>query len=195
MISKNISAILLTALIALVLPQPTNAYYTTAQSEAVLTPITAMYTITYSFGLPKQDIYLPIATERNLSHRENDRKLGFSIHDDDEEITNVGRTAGIVLSDAEIRDGMYFVPAGSSKTFTLLVFLRTQDTDQEDDYVVQVDNLPFLVDMGQEELTVRGLNTSELQYYVTGDVSLNENVRVSNIIIGASPLEVSPNGK
>ena len=183
---KYISAMVLTAYIAVLFPQATQAYFTSEQTAVRLTPITAMYTITYSFGLPKQDIYLPITTERNLSHKESERTLGYTMREDGKEIINEGRTAALVFSNAEIKNGMYFVPAGSSRTFTLVAFLRTQEDTPEADYVLQVENLPFLVDIDEEELQIRGLNPSELIYYATGEIELNGDGEPSTV----SPVKI-----
>ena len=199
MIFKNISALLLTAVIAVSLPNTTNAYFTQEQTQTALTPITAMYTITYSFGLPKQDIYLPTGTQRNLMHGESDRTLGYTIREDGEDITDAGDVAGVVLSNAEVKDGMYFVPKGSKASFTLVVLLRTQPNTPKEDYSLLVENLPFLVDMGGESLQVRDLNPSELQYYATDEVRLNDvapvDIEVTNITVNPSTVTVTPNGK
>lgn len=201
MILKNISAFVLTALIAVSFPGTSNAYFTQAQTQTKLTPITALYTITYSFGLSKNDLYLPLTAERNIMHGESDTKLGYTIREDKKDITNIGDTASFIYSKAEIRDGMYFVPKGTKASFTLVALLRTQEDASRENYLLLVENLPFQVDIDgdADTLQARGLNPSELQYYTTDDIYLNDNppvdIQVTSIEVNPPTINMTPNGK
>jgi len=199
MITKNISALILTALIAVSVPNTTSAYFTQAQTQTKLTPITALYTITYSFGLANYDVYLPLTAERNLMHDGSESKLGFTILEDSETVSDEGDTASFIYSKAEIKDSMYFVPKGSKASFTLVTLLRTQADTEKEDYSLLVENLPFWVDVGEETLQVRDLNPSELQYYATGEIRLNDNapvdITVTDVTTNTPGLIITPNGK
>lgn len=169
---KYITGVVLTLLFATALPHTSDAYFTSKQTAAPLTDTTGLYTITYSFGLPKQDIYLPIKTERNLMHGNGDSTLGYTVRTENNVIANDGIAAAIVLSDAEVKDGMYFVPAGESATFTLVAFYKAPAMTPMDGYKLQVEHLPFPVDLGEGDMQIRSLNPSELQYYVTEGIYL-----------------------
>jgi|GEM_PF-652958 len=185
MIIKNISVLVVTMLIAVSLPTSASAYFTQAQTQLQLTSSTALYSITYSFGLPNQDLYLPIIAERNLMHDASEAKLGYTIRNDREDVITTGDTASFIYSTAEIKDGMYYVPKGSKASFTLVTLFRTQTGTPAEDYLLLVENLPFLVDIGNPELEVRDLNPSELKYYTTNEVRLNQgklvNVHITSI--------------
>jgi len=172
-------------LIAVSLPTSASAYFTQAQTQLQLTSSTALYSITYSFGLPNQDLYLPIIAERNLMHDASEAKLGYTIRNDREDVITTGDTASFIYSTAEIKDGMYYVPKGSKASFTLVTLFRTQTGTPAEDYLLLVENLPFLVDIGNPELEVRDLNPSELKYYTTNEVRLNQgklvNVHITSI--------------
>lgn len=171
--TKFISGLMLTAVLAVAFPQTTQAYLTSSQTSVQLTDTTAMYTITYSFSGGKYDFYLPVVTARNLLHSESESTLGYTIRENDD-TTSIGDTAALVFSTAKLVDGMYFIPKGERKTFTLVTFFRTDIGTHQDDYALQVENLPFLVDIGGDALQLRGLNPSELTYYATEEVRLNE---------------------
>jgi len=119
-------------------------------------------------------------------HDKSEEKLGYTIRNDKEEVTTDGDTASFIHSTAEIKDGMYFVPKGSRASFTLVTFFRTQTGTPTEKYSLLVENLPFLVDMGNPELQVRDLNPSELKYYTTDEVRLNQgtlvDIQITSII-------------
>ena len=199
MIIKNISVLVVTVLIAASLPHTSNAYFTQTQTESTLTPITALYTITYSFGLPNQDLYMPLTSERNGMHGESESTLGYTIRNGNEDVVTEGNTASFIYSTAEIKNGMYFIPKGSVASFTLVTLFRTQEGTPTENYSMLVENLPFLVDIEASTLQVRDLNPSELQYYTTNAVQLNSNdpahIQVTNITTDPATIIITPNGK
>lgn len=161
-----------TALLLVLLPQSSEAYFTTAQTGTQFGETAAIYTIEYAFGLQKNDIYMPIVAERGLGWKSDAHKLGYTIHSEDGVSTN-GTTAAIVLSNAPIVDGMYKIAKGTAQKMTLLVVFSTTDALSKENYTLQVDQLPYYVDKGETELKVLQLNPSELQYYVSPAVRLN----------------------
>lgn len=162
-------------LTALFLPSTdAKAYRTTGQSAERIDEKGALYTIAYDFGSDKYDLYLPIQVQRGTSSA--DGVLSYQLVDDRDGASQYGKTTGIVLSDAGIRQGMYFVPRGQAKRFVLVVVLNEVDgapIDRSLDLALQVTNLPFTMEALNEPMKIQGkLNPSELIYYVTPEVDI-----------------------
>jgi hypothetical protein len=163
-------------------PCVTEAYFTTNQTATKINDMTALYSIEYAFGLEKRDIYMPVYAERGLLHASSAQKVGYSLREDGKEVTLQGTTIGMAVSKAPIVNGMYKLEKGKAQKMTLYVILTTSSTTLEMDYALQVDKLPFYVDIGKKDLQTQGLNPSELQYYVTKQVELNSKPKVKNSI-------------
>ncbi len=106
------------------LPATSQAYYTTEQTAVQLTPTTAMYTITYTFGPSAYDFYLPAHTSRSTVDSSN-LTLTYDLLIDGEEVTQTGESAAIVLSNTNLSDKQYHLPRGKRGTFTLVTFFKT----------------------------------------------------------------------
>ncbi len=158
---------LFSALCALAfLATPTHAYFTTAQSAEALTG-GALFTIDYSFGMAKHDVYLPFHAH-NQSVAPSADAVSYSILDEDGVVV-AGKVSAIVLSNATLgTDGMYKAKKGGAKKFTLVVVFIPETKDTEKTYRLQVTNLPFNFD-GTQQLQ---LNPSELKYYTTKSITL-----------------------
>lgn len=165
--------ILLSSLFTLlVIPGVSSAYTTSEQTAVQIDETTALYSITYSFGLKSNDLYMPREVVRDQNWKESTSTLGFVVLEDSKRLSAAGSAAGVVLSDAKVTtDGLYYIPAGHAATFTLYVILQTQPTDLEADYAIRVTDLPFLRGDEREHLY---LNPSELQYYQTPETEFNE---------------------
>lgn len=177
----------LVALCFIIMPEHTQAYFTTNQTSVRINEHTALYAIEYAFGLPKYDIYMPVLAERNLTNDSSIQKVGYSIQDDDNGVVEHGTTYGMVVAKAPIVDSMYKLEKGKAQKMTLYIIYTTASTTPEADYKLQVDSLPFYVDIKSngkiEDLETRQLNPSELIYYVTRNVELNSKPRIKNIQI------------
>lgn len=170
---KYISPVALFVVAILFLPTNTFAYKTTDQTAKRLTPTTAMYSITYVFGSPSRDLYLPIRTIRDGNDNSEVLSLGYEILEDKKTHTNAGETAALVFSNAKIVNNTYFIPAGSAAKFTLVGFLRTSVTTPEADYALKVNGLPFTEYNRFGDRIDSALNESELSYYITDEIELN----------------------
>lgn len=170
----NISLGIVVAVFLSIVPQASQAYFTTEQTATKVTGSTAMYTIEYRFGLQNQDIYMPIVTQRELEIGSEEKKVGYSMREDAKAVRSDGVAVGIVLSNAPIVNGMYKISKGISRKMTLLVIYSAQTDSHEADYALQIDKLPYYVDMGGAQLEMRQLNSSEMQYYITPEIELNE---------------------
>jgi hypothetical protein len=162
----------LTAIALFAFAPHADAYFTTNQIASVINEHAAVFAIQYEFGHEKNDIYMPIAVERDLLWENDQKKVGYSLRND-EEVVQGGTTAGLVLSSAPIVDGMYKIAKGTVEKMTLFVVLTTPADAHEMDYALQVDALPYFMDRGEDELQRLQLNPSELQYYVTKEIELN----------------------
>jgi hypothetical protein len=161
------------ALVALCTLMPTDAYayLTTAQSAELLEDGKGiLYTVTYDFGTEKYDLYLPIIPTRA------DRldALAYKFVDEIENETYKGGSSiGVVTSNAQIRNGAYFIPKGEARRLTLMVLLvlPTTPIEPDVDLALQVNGLPFKMISTSKEIDAH-LNPSELEYYRTKAVSV-----------------------
>jgi hypothetical protein len=134
---------------------------------------TALFTITYEFGLEDHDIMMPILATRNLSEENSRTKVGYSIREESETQTTAGSAVGLVLSKVPMVNGMYKLEKGSAHKMTLFVIYSTPKNALEEDYALQVDWLPYNVERNDGRESELQLNPSELQYYITKEVELN----------------------
>lgn len=145
---------------------PTHAYFTTGQNAEALTG-GALFTIDYSFGMEKHDVYLPF-TAHNQSVLPSTDAVSYTILDENNTAVP-GKVSAIVLSNATLStDQMYKVTPGSAKKFTLVVVFIPETKDTEKTYRLQVTNLPFNFDDTQQ----LQLNPSELKYYTTKSIKI-----------------------
>lgn len=145
---------------------PSQAYLTTGQTATTYSSTTALYTITYRFGFLNREAYLPIATTRDLQFGTTSDDLGYTLLTRSGSSTSVGKLTALVLSNATIKNGRYYLPAGKSGTFTLVAALTLPNGMAASDYALRVSSLPFV--MIDDKKTYRAqLNPSELQYYTT----------------------------
>ncbi|MEZ4200014.1 MAG: hypothetical protein R3B69_00190 [Candidatus Paceibacterota bacterium] len=157
--------------LCVVTPHVCSAYTTSAQEAVQIDETTALFSITFSFGLASRDVYLPIRAVREQAWGEEVNTIGFTIVEDKVPHSEAGSAAGVVISDAEVVGGeLYRVPAGTRETFTFYVVMKTEPDDLEADYAVLVTDLPFYRGAEQE---YQHLNPSELQYYQTPETEFN----------------------
>ena len=161
------------AFVFFVLPSTSEAYFTTAQSAEMLSDGKGiLYSVTYDFGTEKYDLIMPIVPERNGARETQTRTMTYTFIDEDNRESMMGESLGVVVSDAEIRDGYYFVPKGEARRFTLITLLKLPQTlvYEPFDLSLLVTNLPFILEHAGEA-NENQLNPSELQYYRTPSVS------------------------
>jgi hypothetical protein len=160
-------------LVLLASPESGYAYFTKSQSAERLDDQGVLYSITYDFGMEKYDLYLPIVPARSVATEAGKKDLTYTILDESEDVSGYGETVGVVVSNAEMRNGMYFVPKGEAKRFTLIVLLVEPETAPKNslDLALQVTNLPFTMKKEGLSLGAR-LNPSELKYYITPEVDV-----------------------
>ncbi|MCA9354227.1 MAG: hypothetical protein KC877_01775 [Candidatus Kaiserbacteria bacterium] len=157
------------------IPQASEAYFTTDQTATRLTANNILFTVTYSFGFAERDVLMPIFATRAESS-DSDTLMGYEIQDD-KATTALGTSAGLVLTKhpaVAIEDGKYYrVPAGEAASFTLVTLMSVTDEelDSNPDLSLLVTHLPFtMIDEGVE--IPAKLNPSELQYYHTPEIDL-----------------------
>jgi hypothetical protein len=167
---KNILYILAFSIFCLANPFSANAYFTTAQSAELLDDGKGiLYTVTYDFGTEKYDLYLPILPVR--ADRLNELSYEF-VDEIENETYKGGNSLGVVTSNAQIKNGTYFIPKGEARRLTLMVLLVLPSAPIEPalDLALQVTGLPFKMVSTAKEVDAH-LNPSELQYYRTPAVS------------------------
>jgi len=163
-------------LFTLLLPNASDAYFTTAQSATQINQNTILYTVTYQFGFLNRELYMPIVATRDLATTSKDFRIGYSILNGDTP-TNLGTAQTIALSsdeDVQIKDGRYYLPDRKSAEFTLVTLLTVSPEllAANPDLSLLVTNLPFLMIKDGVDVPAH-LNPSELQYYRTPAVKVN----------------------
>ena len=153
--------------------QQAQAYFTTAQSAVALSSTTALFTITYTFGSPTKELYMPIAAVRDLTVTANNKDLSYTLVDRNGSSTSVGTMNGLVLSTAQIKDNQYYLPVGTAGKFVLVALVTTQPDTPMSKYKLQVTALPFTM-VTKGEPRAQRLMPTELDYYVTPPVTLNK---------------------
>lgn len=167
-------SVMIAALVLVVLPAQSEAYFTTAQSAVKLEDGKGiLYSVTYDFGMEKRDLIMPIVPERKeASSTDQARTMTYAFVGPDGTESALGESTAVVVSNAEIRDGQYFIPRGQGKRMTLIALLRLPQTLVYEPYDLSllVTNLPFTI-VTDDAKFQNGLNPSELQYYRTPSVS------------------------
>lgn len=147
------------------------AYFTTNQKAVAFDGGSALFLIEYAFGVEKYNVHMPILAQD--SNEKSSTQVSYAVFDETGKEVE-GTVAGIVLSSATLdKSGMYIVPKGTAKRFTLAVVFTpsapvptVENTVKK--YRLQVTHLPFSFN-GTQELQ---LNPSELQYYTTKLIAL-----------------------
>lgn len=164
---KSLAALILSTFMFVLAVQPGHAYETTAKQAFTLDGKTAIFLIEFAFGHENHEIHMPLSAR--AGNAETPTSLSYVIYDDEGEAAK-GLTTGIVLSSAPYRKGMYVTPRGHKIPFTLLVAYTPSEDENQNAFRAEVTHLPFSFD-GIQQLK---LNPSELQYYTTEFVSLEQ---------------------
>ena len=106
--------------------------------------MTQLYTFNFTTQTDKADLYVPIIAGRDGIGTKSRFRLPYSMEEDGTE-TQSGLAYGLVLSDAEIVDGMYKIPAGTTGTFKLLVLYSLTDRPLDSEYELSLDRLHFFL--------------------------------------------------
>ena len=159
----------LLASLVLIAPLYTQAYVSTHKTSIRLNDHTLLFLTQFEFGHSQYDYRLPIKVMRgNTSALDT---LGIDVVNGSGLRTMEGTTKSIVLSDAKTENGLYIVPKGSKKTFTLVTFLILPEVRaaSSTDFAVGVNHLPFLLG-SNGAFTKNALTASELKDYKTAVV-------------------------
>ncbi len=173
----KIKKIFLLVIIAFVsLPQISSAYLTTEQTATKLDANTFLFTVTYKFGFLNRELRMPIGAVRGVSFGATSPFAGYVIQNDGKMVVTKGEAHSIVLSGAKVIDNEYYLPPGKASNFTLITVLNLTPemiavADEESRLSLLITSLPFtMIDKGKD-IPAR-LNPSELQYYVTPELSI-----------------------
>jgi hypothetical protein len=164
---NNISSLALVALMLLV-PASSQAYTPYNPQAQAVTPSSGLYSISFNLGHPKQDMYVPLRTQRTEKLDIQNKAVGFNFNTSQGGHSDISTSQAFVLSTAEIVGNMYKVPAGEGRQFTIIALLTLTEADPRAKYGLQITNLPFMIgDMTQ------GLNVHELGNYYTREIGLD----------------------
>lgn len=156
---------------AFALPQLTHAAYnTTNQTAEKVGPNTALFTVSYEFGMPNQAVYMPIMTQRDLAvgtDTTNAFRVGYQIERKDGTVVKDGTTTALALSRVPIEGTMYRIPAGEATIMTLVAVVQLPANVPFAGYRLHVTKLPFIFSDGTHPNSLNQMNKYELSQYVT----------------------------
>ncbi len=152
------------------LPVSSFAYTSTAQTALQMSSTQAMYTVEFGFSTHSNDFFIPIRAIAGEPYGSARDVVGFDVIADRSRVATEASTHSIVVSDAEVVDGMYRIPAGETRFFTLVTFVSVPPEEPDAEYLIQVTSLPHYVGVDRERRTV---NNIELRSFLTPGVELN----------------------
>ncbi len=121
----------------------------------------AVYTLSFVIGNSSKDLYIPIVGERDLANGTRKNRFGFSLEPGYEGgSSKAGEAIALIIAKAEIVDGYYKVPAGTSVAFKIVSLFKVKETEANT-YKFIVTELPFFVGDTRDP---RSFNPSELKY-------------------------------
>ena len=144
------------------------------QSAVRLNDDIVLYTVTFDFGFLNADVWMPVGAVRNSTMIGKPPVLGYSFYNESKEAVEEGNSYSVVLSDAPLIDGAYFIPERTRATFTLLTLLQLPRGNDmaEQDISLQVTSLPHIIKRASEDDTfIRQLSKVDLEAYHTETVS------------------------
>ncbi len=136
------------------------AYNTTHQESFTVDGKTVVYVIDYAFGHEKYNLTLPMHAVH--THTTATDTLGYEVRTKDG-VQGKGKAVGIVLSKAQLGNGVYTTKKGILTDFRLLVLYTIAPGEKVEDFSMNVTHLPFAF-KGVQDLE---LNASELRAYTT----------------------------
>ena len=149
----------------LVFATNTYAYETTGQAMYTLNDSLALYTVGYEFGFLNADLWMPITAVRENQTETTKPLVSYAFMTPQAETAWSGVSHAIVVSDAVVKNGYYFVPAGERANFTLLVLYQPVGTTGES-VSLQVTELAGLIKKDGELSRVQ-VTPEELEQYQT----------------------------
>ncbi|MCD5381740.1 MAG: hypothetical protein LR017_00310 [Candidatus Pacebacteria bacterium] len=139
--------------VCILMPLSSHGYKITDQTAFTLDNTAGIYLITFKLGHGNHDIYVPITA---TTEDRGNTALTYALYGTDD-TTIDGDTTSMVISNATIENGMYKVPAGTKKTFTLFTVFTPHTIAVDGQYRLAVTHLPFSFN----ETTQLQLNPSE----------------------------------
>lgn len=147
----------------LLLVSPVSSYAFTAYDQAAikLTDTTMLYTLKYRLGYGSSALSAPLfVSAKPSAHKHDGNVAGVSFAGP----RVVESMRGIVLSDASVKDGEYYVAPEEEQLFTMFVIARVAEGATVPKQM-QVESLPFTIVSGSTEIP-NGLSAGELSSYV-----------------------------
>ncbi len=135
---------------------------------------TALFTIHFDFIAGDEAYQIPVGALRGLAFNENKNFVGYRVVSGDTPVMVETKTNAVVLSEQEIKDGMYQIPAGERASFTLVGLFEVPETTSTDSYFVELMSLPHFI--GDERVNV---TPNRLEQFKSDEVTLNKHIESS----------------
>lgn len=103
----------------------------------------ALYMIEFSFATQQNDYYIPIRATQSPDTLP--AATSYSILSEMTGSSTAADTVSLIISEQPVVDDHYFIPAGETGDFTLLIFADINDPNPLSAYRAQVNALPHLV--------------------------------------------------
>lgn len=130
------------AVTALVIPASTQAYSTTGQLVKRINDDHALFIVAYDFGFLNRATYLPIVASRGTTTAAHD--VEFTIQEKSGSVINEGTVTALVLSNATIKDGRYYLAAGEAAEFALVGIMRL-DNSVKKNPALAINDIPLII--------------------------------------------------
>lgn len=153
----------LTAILGIILLTPFTTHASITGHGYAIGDEQALYMIEFSFVTSANDYYIPIQARNHPESLEH--TVTYDITDDT--TSTPAATASIVLSDLEVVDDHYRIPAGETGSFTLVIFADITDPNHLSSYRAQVNSLPHLIG---EDKTSTDVSDTAIEFLTTPGV-------------------------
>lgn len=127
-----------------------------------------VFELTFPVGGWSKDLYIPVVGEQNLPYGSRIRKFGYTFERSGT-TTDTATGTALILSNAEMVDGFYRIPAGTTAWLTVLAIASADEKDG-DLYRMRVTELPFF--LGDDRLPGHFTN-GEMKYLTTNSEPLH----------------------
>jgi hypothetical protein len=129
-------------------------------------PAVGLFTYTFTLTATGEDVFLPITATRNV--KDQSSGVYYDIYESDAGARAPGASGAFVYSTASSSKGMYLVPKGETREFTLVAAHNNKNVEQ-DHYHMRLTGLRYAL---RETTNVLTTETNGFAKYKTREVEL-----------------------
>jgi hypothetical protein len=142
-------------------------------TAVAMTDNTGLFIINFDFIAGKEDFRIPIGVLHGLDFGSTSTFAGYKVFSGDREVTDISKTAGIVLSKQPVVDGMYYeIKAGERAQFSLVSLVTIPESNTLTHYHTELSHSPYRVGDTWTEVA-----ENRLGKFRSDSVLLNKNIQ------------------